>query len=155
MDYVVTVDEDAIARAILHLLEEEKSIAEGAGAVGPAALHEGKVDATSQRVACVISGGNIDVTLLENIIDRGLVRTGRFLKIEVPLPDRPGTLNEILEVIADTRANIEQIQHNRRRLDVGVKTALVRLELETRGPEHVDEVLDRLREAGYEVRVEP
>lgn len=155
LDEVVTVDDDAIARSILHLLEKEKSLVEGAGAVGPAALLEAEIGVDDRTVACVISGGNIDVTLLENIIDRGLIRSGRFLKIEVPLADRPGTLKEVLSIIADSRANIEQIHHTRRRLDVGLKTAVVRIEMETRGHEHVGEVLDRLSEAGYEARVEP
>jgi threonine dehydratase len=153
VDRVVTVDDDAIARAILHLLETEKTVAEGAGAAGPAALLEGAVDVEGERVAGLLSGGNIDVTLLSSIIARGRARSGRALEIEVPLPDRPGALHDVLGVVADTRANIEEIEHDRRRLDLGLKTALVRIALETRGPDHVDELLDRLREAGYEARV--
>ncbi len=154
VDEVVVVDDDAIARAILDLLESEKTVTEGAGAVGPAALLEGAVDVEDQRVACVVSGGNIDVTMLANIIDRGLVRSGRSLAIEVPLADRPGSLHEVLGLLAQTRANITEIEHNRRRLDVGVNTALVRIEVETRGPEHVDELMDRLHEAGYDARLD-
>lgn len=155
VDDVLTVDDDAIARAILTLLETEKTVVEGAGAVGPALLLEDALDVHDETVACILSGGNIDVTLLANIIDRGLARSGRSLSIEVPLADRPGTLNEVLTILADTRANVTEVEHNRRRLDVGLKTAIVRIEMETRGPDHVDEILERLNQAGHDVAKGP
>lgn len=155
VDDVLVVNDDAIARAILTLLETEKTVAEGAGATGPAALLEDALDVQGERVACIISGGNIDVTLLANIIDRGLKRSGRALTIEVPLQDRPGSLHHVLGLIADTRANIKEIEHNRRRLDVGLKTALVRIDIETRGPTHADALIDTLQQAGYDARIEP
>jgi threonine dehydratase len=154
IDEVVRVDDDAIARAILHQLEHEKMVVEGAGAVPAAALLEDEIAVEDERVGLVVSGGNIDVTLLENIIERGLSRSGRHLAIEVPLPDRPGTLNGLLDVIAASRANIVNIKHDRRRLDTGLKHALVHVEMETRGPDHVDELLADLEDAGYEVRVD-
>jgi threonine dehydratase len=153
VDVAVTVDDDAIARAILHLLESEKSVVEGAGAAATAALLEDKVDVEDREVAVTVSGGNIDVTLLANVIDRGLARSGRSLEIEVPLKDRPGSLHDVLGIIAETRANIEEIEHSRRRLDVAVNQAVVRIEMETRGPDHVDELLTRLEDAGYKVEV--
>jgi len=153
VERVVTVDDDAIAGAILHLLEDEKSLVEGAGAAAGAALLADTLDVEGETLAALVSGGNIDVTLLDNIIDRGLARSGRHLEIEVPLPDRPGTLQELLDVIAASRANILEIEHNRRRLDVALNVALVRVELETRGPEHVDELLATLEDAGYDARV--
>ncbi len=155
VDDVISVDDDAIAHAILTLLETEKTVVEGAGAVGPAALLEGTLNVRNETVACIISGGNIDVTLLANIIDRGLTRSGRSLSIEVPLADRPGTLNEVLTILADTRANVTEVEHNRRRLDVGLKTAIVRIEMETRGPDHVNEILERLNQAGHDVAKGP
>jgi threonine dehydratase len=153
VERVVTVDDDAIAGAILHLLEDEKSLVEGAGAAAGAALLADTLDVEGETLAALVSGGNIDVTLLDNIIDRGLARSGRHLEIEVPLPDRPGTLQKLLDVIAASRANILEIEHNRRRLDVALNVALVRVELETRGPEHVDELLATLEDAGYDARV--
>ncbi len=154
VDEIVVVDDDALARSILHLLEREKTVTEGAGAAPVAALLEGLVDVEGKTVAAVLSGGNIDVTLLEHIIDRGLIRSGRYLRIEVPLADRPGALAGLLDTIAETRANIAQISHNRRRLEIGLKQAIVHLELETRGPDHVDALLRILHEAGYDVAVE-
>ena len=153
VERVVTVDDDAIAGAILHLLEDEKSLVEGAGAAAGAALLADTLDVEGETLAALVSGGNIDVTLLDNIIDRGLARSGRHLEIEVPLPDRPGTLQKLLDVIAASRANILEIEHNRRRLDVALNVALVRVSLETRGPEHVDELLATLEDAGYDARV--
>jgi threonine dehydratase len=153
VDEAVTVDDDAIARAILHLLENEKSVVEGAGAVPTAALLEGEVDVEGKDVGVLVSGGNIDVTLLANVIDRGLARSGRSLEVEVPLPDKPGSLHDVLGLIAGTRANIEEIEHSRRRLDVAVNQAVVRIQMETRGPDHVDELLTRLDEQGYAVEV--
>lgn len=154
VDRVLTVEDNAIANAILFLLEREKSLAEGAGAAASAALLDGALEVQDQRVASVVSGGNIDVTLLEHVIDRGLVRSGRYLKIEVPLGDRPGALRDLLDVLAESRANVHRVTHNRRRADVGVRQVLVRVEAETRGHEHTAEVLGALRDAGYLVSVE-
>ncbi|MDX1610968.1 MAG: threonine ammonia-lyase [Candidatus Thermoplasmatota archaeon] len=155
VDEVITLEDDAIANAVLFLLEREKSLVEGAGAIATAALLEGAVGADGERVAATVSGGNIDVTLLEHIIDRGLVRSGRYVKFEVPLQDRPGALRDLLDVIARTRANVHRVSHDHRVAEVGVRTVLVRIEAETRGSEHVGELLEALREAGYMVALEP
>ena len=154
VDEIVTVPEPAIANAILFLLEHEKAVVEGAGAAAVAALLEGLVPVEGRTVAAVVSGGNIDVTLLEHVIDRGLVRSGRYLKFDVPLSDKPGALRDLLDVLARTKANVHRVDHSRKRADIGVRQVLVRVEAETRGPEHREAVLAALAGAGYLVSVE-
>jgi len=154
VDEVVTVSDSEIAVALTHLLERAKTLVEGAGAVGLAATLEGKFDYDDDEVIVpVLSGGNIDMNMLTTVIMRGLVQTGRYVKLRTVLMDRPGALRELLDVIADAQANIYAIQHDRTSRDIGMNDTEVELDLETRGPDHVDELLAALRDSGFDVEV--
>jgi threonine dehydratase len=151
VDELVTVSEEEIASAILYLLEREKTVAEGAGAVGVAALMQHRVKgAAGKRVVTVISGGNIDVNLVARIIERGLVKDGRLARVVVALQDKPGQLAKVSTLIAHHRANVIEVHHTRAFASRFGDTTL-QLTLETRGLEHVDEILAALRERGYQV----
>jgi len=154
VDEVVTVSDSDIAVALTMLLERGKTLVEGAGAVPLAAVLEGKFDYDEgEVVAPVLSGGNIDMNLLTTVIVRGLVETGRYIKIRTVLKDRPGSLEELLGIVADARANIYAIQHDRTSRDIGMSDTEVELDLETRGPDHVEELLSAIRDAGYDVEM--
>jgi threonine dehydratase len=148
----VVVDDNDIARAILLLLERAKTLVEGAGATALAGLLSGKVKVEpGEKVAVVCSGGNIDVTLVDQILARGLVQTGRLVRLRTVLDDRPGALRDLLIAVAATGANVESSEHDRARSDVAVGKAEVLLRLDTRGPAHVAEVVAALSEKGYRV----
>jgi len=152
VDEVVTVDDDDIAQAILLLMERAKTIVEGAGAAGLAALLAGKVSLRAdEKVAVVLSGGNIDVTLLDNIIQRGLAQTGRALRLRTVIEDRPGALRDLLDLLAQNGANIQRVDHDRTRRHIAFGKAWIELHLDTRSAEHVAQVLQALGAAGYEV----
>jgi threonine dehydratase len=151
VDEIVTVSEEEIASAILYLLEKEKTVAEGAGAVGVAALMNHKVRGLEgQRVAPIISGGNIDVNLIARIIERGLVKDGRLVRVSVNLLDKPGQLAVVSTIISGARANVIEVHHTRAFASRFGHTTL-QLTLETRGTEHVEEILAALRTEGYTV----
>ncbi|HLE95875.1 MAG TPA: threonine ammonia-lyase [Candidatus Thermoplasmatota archaeon] len=153
VDEVAVVTDDDIAAAILFLLERAKNVVEGAGAAALAALLAGKVRVRDgEKIAVVVSGGNIDVNLLDTIIQRGLAMSGRRLRLATVLPDRPGALADLLALVADVGANIHGVEHDRGRVDVSIGQAEVALDLDTRGPAHVDEVLGALKAHGYPVR---
>jgi threonine dehydratase len=150
VDEVVTVDDEEVAIAILRLLESQKVLAEGAGAAAVAALLLRKVPALAGKtVAAVIGGGNIDVTLLSRIIERGLVKDGRLIRLRVPLPDHPGALNRFTSILAAEHANIVQVIHDRAYFGVHLGEGIVDVTLETRDPDHVDDLLAKLTAAGY------
>jgi len=149
VDEVVTVEEEEIALAILWLLEKEKTLAEGAGAAGMAALLHHKTTLRDKKVAVLICGGNIDVTLLSRIIERGLVKDGRLVRVRVELPDHPGGLQRLTTVIGEERANIVQVTHDRAYFGVLLGDTIVDISMETRGPQHVENLLRKLTEAGY------
>ena len=151
LDGVVSVDEAEISEAVLRLLEDEKIVSEGAGAVPLAALLAGRLPLAGKRVVLVVSGGNIDVNLLSRIIDRGLVKSGRSMRLRVLMPDLPGTLARLLATIAEQGANVIAVNHDRigARTDVG--GVAVDIVLETRGFEHVAAVEGALRSAGWEL----
>ena len=152
VDEVVQVEDDEIAMAILLLLERAKTLVEGAGAVGLAALLGGRFQVRPNEKVCVLlSGGNIDVTLLDQILQRGLAQTGRIVRIRTVLDDRPGALRDLLALLAAVGANVESIEHDRTRRDVSLGRAEVELRLDTRSPEHVQEVLSALEKSGYVV----
>ncbi len=154
VDEVVTVSDDEIATALMLLLERGKTLVEGAGATPLAALLEGKfVYEDDEVIVPALCGGNIDLNLLTTVIMRGLVDQGRYVKVRTVLKDRPGALNDLLDVVADARANIYAIQHDRTNRDIAMNATEVELDLETRGPEHVDALLDRIRDEGFEVTV--
>ncbi|WP_144902284.1 threonine ammonia-lyase [Halobellus captivus] len=154
VDEVVTVDDEQIAVALTYLLERSKTLVEGAGAVPLAALLFDTFDYEgSETIVPALCGGNIDTNQLTTVLVRGLVETGRYLKIRTVLRDRPGALQDLVEIIAGRRANIYAIQHDRTSRDVAMNEADVEIDIETRGHDHIGDVLDALRGAGYEVEV--
>jgi threonine dehydratase len=150
VDDVISVTDDEIGRALLLLLERSKQVVEPAGAVGLAALLEGKVPGHDPAVA-VLSGGNVDPLVLGRLIEHGLTAAGRYLRLRVILSDRPGALAAVLQTVAATGLNILDVTHHREGVRVLVDEVELTLTLETRDPAHRLEVLDRLREAGYTV----
>jgi len=154
VDNVVTVSDSEIAVAVMLALERAKTLVEGAGAVPLAALLSDAVEVEPNEVVVpVLSGGNIDMNMLTTVLMRGLVETGRYLKIRTVLPDRPGALVELSTVIAEHQANIYAFQHDRTSRDVGLNDAEVEVDIETRAPEHVKALLADLRDHGYDVEV--
>ncbi|WP_338741397.1 threonine ammonia-lyase [Haloplanus salilacus] len=154
VDEVVTVDDESIAIALTYLLEREKALAEGAGAISLAALLSGAVEYDEGEVIVpALCGGNIDLNVLTTVVMRGLVATGRYLRFRTILKDQPGALVELGTTLAEHRANITAFHHDRTSRDVAMNDARVELEVETRGPDHVDDLLSSLREAGYEVEI--
>jgi threonine dehydratase len=152
VDEIVTVDEDEIASAILVLLEREKTLAEGAGAAALAALLQGKTSLSNSaniRTGVLVCGGNIDVTLLARIIERGLVQDGRMILLRIHLLDKPGALAELTRLIAHHRANIVNTLYNRAYYGVNLGDTAIDITLETRGREQVAELLTALTQAGY------
>ena len=152
VDEIVTVDEDEIASAILLLLEREKTLAEGAGAAALAALLQGKTTlslATGKKVGVLVCGGNIDVTLLARIIERGLVQDGRMILLRIHLLDKPGALSELTKLIAAHRVNIVNTLYNRAYYGVNLGDTAIDITLETRGKDQVAELLGALTQAGY------
>ncbi len=152
VDEIVTVDEDEIASAILVLLEREKTLAEGAGAAALAALLQGKTSLSSRRnvtTGVLVCGGNIDVTLLARIIERGLVQDGRMILLRIHLLDKPGALAELTKLIAKHRVNIVNTLYNRAYYGVNLGDTAIDITMETRGREQVAELLAALTEAGY------
>ncbi len=150
LDEIVTVDEDEIAGAILMLLEKCKIVAEGAGAASVAAVLYDKFD-TAGKVACVVSGGNIDVTTLQRILDQGLMKSGRMARIHTVIQDRPGHLAKLLAVISESGANVVSIQHDRTSSGSGIGMALLDLLLETNDFDHLNRVHELMKENGYPV----
>jgi threonine dehydratase len=154
VDEVVTVSDPEIAIAVTALLERSKTLVEGAGAVPLAALLEDRFDyERGEVIVPAICGGNIDLNVLTTVIMRGLVSDGRYLRIRTVLKDRPGALLELSELIADCGANIEAIQHDRASRDIAMNAAEVEIDLETRGSEHIKELVSTLEAAGYEVEI--
>jgi threonine dehydratase len=149
VDEIVTVEDEEIASAILTLLEREKLLAEGAGAAATAALLQRKTSLDGKHTAVLVCGGNIDVSLLSRIIERGLVRDGRLVRIRVSLPDRPGALAELSSVIARQRANIVELQFDRAYYGVSLGDTAIDITLETRGAAHMAELLAAIVDAGY------
>ncbi len=150
VDDIVLVDEEEIASAILTLLEREKTVAEGAGAAPLAALMHGRLpQVKGQRVVLVVGGGNIDVNVISRIIERGLAKSGRIMRLAVRIPDVAGALAQLAVTVASTRANIIEIRHERMFADAGLSEAVVELLLEMRGRQHGEDLLTALGLAGY------
>ena len=149
VDDIVTVEEEEIANAILLLLEREKTLAEGAGAAAIAAVLNRKLPLEGKRVAVLVCGGNIDVTLLSRIIERGLVKDGRLVRLRVHLPDYPGALHRLTGILADHRANIVETAYDRAYHGVNLGDTAIDITMETRGPDHIAELLSALVHAGY------
>jgi threonine dehydratase len=149
VDDIVTVEEEEIANAILLLLEREKTLAEGAGAAAMAAVLNRKLSLAGKRVAVLVCGGNIDVTLLARIIERGLVKDGRLVRLRVHLPDYPGALHRLTGILAEHRANIVETAYDRAYHGVNLGDTAIDITMETRGPDHIAELLGALGESGY------
>lgn len=152
VDELVTVDEEEIANAILVLLEKEKTLAEGAGAVALAALLQKKTSLKGRKTAVLVCGGNIDVSLLARIIERGLVKDGRRVRIRVHLPDRPGALHHLTAILADQRANIVETVHNRAYYGVSLADTVIDITLETRGGDHIAAIQEALEQEHYKFK---
>jgi threonine dehydratase len=153
VDEVVLVEEEEIAQAIVSLLERNKLMVEGAGAVGLAALLNGRVKRLSGKTVALLSGGNIDVKTIAVVVERGLLAAGRYLKLKVELDDVPGALAKLAAEIAQTRANISIITHDRRSKSLPIGKTEVLVELETRGAEHIQDVTQHLSGSGYALEV--
>ena len=151
VDEIVTVTEDEIATAILTLIEQHKMIAEGAGAVSVAAAMFDKVDIKGKKVVCIVSGGNIDVTILSRVIQRGLSRSGRNCSLLVELVDKPGQLKGVSNIIADKGGNVISVHHERAGEGSDINGCFLRIVLETRNFEHIKEITEALTEAGYKL----
>ena len=151
VDDIVTVSEDEICAAILQLLEKEKVVAEGAGATSVAAVMFNKVPVKGKKVVCIVSGGNIDVTILNRVVERGLAKSGRIAIINVELDDKPGKLVEVASVIAKAGANITNVYHDRNSDSEKVSSCILRVICETRNQEHVAAINNALRESGFKI----
>ena len=153
VDEIITVNEEEIASAILMLMERKRVVAEGAGAAPLAALLSKRLKTMPRKVVLVISGGNIDVNLLDRIIEKGLAQTGRLVRFEVLLRDVPGALSEISSLVAHHHANILHIIHERAAKDIPIGFSKVILVLETRSSDHIREINKALKEEGYSLQM--
>lgn len=152
VDDIVTVTDDEVSSAILHLIEKQKLIAEGAGAVSVAAVMFNKIpDLKGKNVVCLVSGGNIDVTILSRVIKRGLLKSGRSDTLTIQLDDKPGQLKGVSAIIADLGANVVSIHHERASEDSDITECLLRLVLETRDYEHIRQIRAALTAKGFKI----
>ena len=152
VDGIVTVSEDEIAAAILALIEQQKLIAEGAGAVSVAAAMFNKVDIKGKKVCCLVSGGNIDVTILSRVIKRGLLKSGRTYSLTIELLDKPGQLKGVADTIASEGGNIISVHHERASEGSDINGCYLRLVLETRNFEHIEAIKNALISKGYQIK---
>ncbi|MBW3582013.1 MAG: threonine ammonia-lyase [Euryarchaeota archaeon] len=154
VDDLVLVSDSAVSHAILMLLERSKTVVEGAGAVALAALLSGKVDVKGKKAVAVVSGGNIDMDFLGQIIRRGLMEEGRILRFTSVIPDKPGALKGLLDAIAGLNGNIITVQHDRDIVTLPLNKTLVDIEIETRGQKHLEELVHAIEAAGYAVEIQ-
>lgn len=153
VDEMVTVTEDEIAAAILALIEQQKLVAEGAGAVAVAAAMFDKIPVEGQKVVCIVSGGNIDVNILNRVINRGLTKSGRNCSLTIMLYDKPGQLSGVCNVIAQLGGNIISVNHERTNASTHITGCTIRVSLETRNQQHIDTIIKGLTDAGYEILI--
>lgn len=151
VDDIVTVTDDEISAAILALMEKQKLVTEGAGAVSVAAAMFNKVPVKNKKVVCLLSGGNIDVTILSRVIKRGLLMTGRTCSMNLELIDKPGQLMDVSRIIAEAGGNVISIHHERANEGSAVNGCYLRIMLETRNYQHIDEIKTALRENGFKI----
>jgi len=152
VDVIVLVSDEEVANAILMLMERAKTFVEGAGAAALAAVLNNKINVENKKIAVIVSGGNLTPNLLDRIIIKGLIKEGRLLKFKTKLPDHPGELVKVLNIIADLKGNISTIIHNRERLELEYMKTEVIFEVETRNHEHIDQLLTVLKEH-YEIEL--
>ncbi len=151
VDEVVTVTDEEIAAAILLLLEQQKLVAEGAGAVSVAAVMFNKLPVKGLKTVCLVSGGNIDVTTLSRVINRGLSKAGRNYTFVIDLPDKPGQLSGVCAAIADQGGNVISVNHERINSSAAISGCTIRVELETRDEAHIKSIREALQKCGYDV----
>ena len=151
VDEMVTVTDDEISTAILALIEQQKLIAEGAGAVSVAAAMFNKVDVKGKKVACLLSGGNIAVTLLSRVITRGLLKAGRSADLIIALQDKPGQLKDVSRIIAELGGNVTSIHHDRANEGMDINGCFLHIVMETRDWAHVEEIRKALSDAGFQI----
>ena len=151
VDDIVTVSEDEICAAILRMIESEKMVAEGAGAASVAAVMFNKVPVKGKKTVCIVSGGNIDVTVLSRIINRGLAKSGRLCTLDMELDDQPGRLVSVCSVIADLGANITGVHHDRSANRQKVNSCILRVSMETKNEEHINRIIKALDAKGFNV----
>ena len=151
VDDIALVTEDEIATAILTLIEKQKMIAEGAGAVSVAAAMFDKFPLQGKKVVSVVSGGNIDVTSLNRVIKRGLMKSGRSTSLLIELIDKPGQLKDVSRIIADCGGNVTSVHHERAGDTESVNGCYLRIAMETRNYEHVEEITAALRKEGFKI----
>ena len=151
VDQVVTVSEDEIAAAILALIEKQKLIADGAGAVSVAAAMFHKLPIEGKKVVCIVSGGNIDVNILSRVITRGLVTAGRNSMLQIALEDKPGQLLGVSQIVSECGANVVSVHHERSDANMAVTSCFLTLGLETRDFEQIAQIRERLTAAGFKI----
>lgn len=151
VDDIVTVTDDEISAAILALMEQQKLVTEGAGAVPVAAAMFNKIPVKGKKVVCLLSGGNIDVTILSRVIKRGLLMTGRNSTLNIELLDKPGQLMDVSRIIAELGGNVISIHHERANEGSAVNGCYLRIVLETRNYEHIEQIKDALRKNGFKI----
>lgn len=151
VDEIMTVTDDEVATAILTLIEKQKLISEGAGAVSVAAALFDKFPIKGKKVCCLVSGGNIDVTILSRVIERGLQKTGRLAEFTIALTDKPGELAAVSKIISKLGANVVAVSHDRADLNTNINSCYLRMSLETRNHEHIQRIKDELSRKGYNI----
>lgn len=151
MDGIVSVSEDEIAAAILALIEKQKLIAEGAGAVSVAAAMFGKLPLEGKKVVCIVSGGNIDVNILSRVITRGLVTSGRNATLQIALEDKPGQLVGVSKIISDCGGNVVSVHHERSDVNMSIASCFLTIGMETRDFEQISQIKESLRNAGFHI----
>ena len=149
MDKIVTVSDDEIATAILTLMESQKLVAEGAGALSVAAALFKKLPIEDKKVVCVVSGGNIDVNILSRVINRGLLKSGRLSDLTIEMLDKPGQLKEVSQIIADLGANVIRVRHNQGGEGTDINDCYLKISMETKNLRHFCEIKQALSKAGY------
>ena len=149
VDKIVTVTDDEIATAILTLIEKQKLIAEGAGAVSVAAALFNKLDLEGKNVVCLVSGGNIDVNILSRVINRGLLTAGRLSDITIYMLDKPGQLKEVAAIVADSGANVIKVSHIQGGENTDINQCYLKISMETRNKAHLEQIKKALKKAGY------
>ncbi len=151
VDEIVTVSDDEISAAILALMEQHKLVTEGAGAVGVAAVMFGKINVKSKKTVCLLSGGNIDVTILSRVIKRGLLMSGRSCQLMIELMDKPGQLKNVSRIIADLGGNVTSVHHERANEGSDVNGCYLRIVLETRNYQHIQDIKKALTDYGFKL----
>ena len=151
VDDIVTVNDDEISAAILALMEQQKLVTEGAGAISVAAAMFGKVDIKGKNVICLLSGGNIDVTILSRVIKRGLLMSGRTAQLMIELMDKPGQLKNVSRIIADLGGNVTSVHHERANEGSDVNGCYLRIVMETRNFDHIEQIKKGLTDFGFKL----